>query len=184
MKAQNFLEQLVNKAKQGNAEAFGEIYDLLVERIYKFVFFRVNTTEEAEDITEEVFIKAWKNLDKFSEKGYGITAWLYKIARNLVIDHYRGMKESEDLENYTGLIDSSPGPEETFFAKAEKEMVFEALKKIKDSYSEILTLKYVNDLTNSEIAEILEMKEAHVRVLLSRAVQSLKNKLNETTNTN
>ena len=81
--------QLVLQAQDGDAEAFGRIYDGYVERIYRFVFFRVDDQQTAEDITSQVFLKAWSNLDRFEFSRTPYIAWLYTIAHNLLVDHWR-----------------------------------------------------------------------------------------------
>src|SRR5215208_2275979 len=90
---------LVRQAKTGNSEAFGQLYDAYLERIYRFVYFRVEDQQTAEDITSQVFLKAWSNLDRFSFSRTPYLAWLYTIAHNAVIDHYRTRKVTTALDD-------------------------------------------------------------------------------------
>ena len=91
--------QLVLQAQAGNSEAFGQLYDAYMERIYRFVYFRVEDQQTAEDITSQVFLKAWNNLDRFQFSRTPYLAWLYTIAHNAVIDHYRTRKVSTALDD-------------------------------------------------------------------------------------
>src|SRR5215217_6504393 len=91
--------QLVRNAKAGNSESFGQLYDAYLERIYRFVYFRVEDQQTAEDITSQVFLKAWSNLDRFRFSRTPYLAWLYTIAHNAVIDHYRTRKVSTALDD-------------------------------------------------------------------------------------
>jgi len=91
--------QLVLQAQDGNPEAFGQLYDAYMERIYRFVYFRVEDEQTAEDITSQVFLKAWSNLDRFSFNRTPYLAWLYTIAHNAVIDHYRTRKVTTALDD-------------------------------------------------------------------------------------
>ena len=89
------LEQLIEQAKNGNINSFGKVYDSLVEKVYRFIFFKVESRETAEDLTQGVFLKALENIEKY-RKNTSFLAWIYTIARNSVIDHYRTKKQKEN----------------------------------------------------------------------------------------
>ena len=84
--------RLVHQAKSGNSEAFAQLYDAYVERVYRYILFRVSEDVTTEDLVSQVFLKAWQNLDRYKTGGSPFIAWLYTIARNLVIDYYRAKK--------------------------------------------------------------------------------------------
>ena len=90
--------QLIERSVEGESSAFGRLYDRYLEKIYRFVFFKVGHREEAEDLTQQVFTSAWENIQGFREQGLPISSWLYKIARNSIIDHYRTKKTHTPLE--------------------------------------------------------------------------------------
>lgn len=91
--------RLVHQAKSGDSEAFARLYDSCVDRVHRYIYFRVSDDETAEDLTSRVFLKAWENLNRYRSGSSPFIAWLYTIAKNLVIDHYRTQKESVALED-------------------------------------------------------------------------------------
>src|SRR3990167_8753532 len=149
------IRNLVKQAKAGKVEAFGKVYDLLVRRVFRFTLWRVGNKEDAEDITEEVFLKAWQSLTSYEEKGPPFEAWLFKICRNKVIDHYRTKKKQVSLDSLASLADNSKSPEEIAYHKLQMSEVIKSLVKIKSSYQEIIILKFIEDKENEEIGTIL-----------------------------
>lgn len=175
------LKQLVIQAQNGDTEAFGKIYDFLLDRVYRFIYFRLSSKEEAEDLTENIFLKIWDNLESYrSEQSIPFEAWVFRIARNAVIDYYRTKKQQVSIETAYEVEDSNnPTVEEIVEANLTKEKVLEALKKLPDSYKEIITLKFIEGLENDEISQILEKPVDQVRVLQSRALKALRKVLNK-----
>lgn len=172
------IDALVLLAQEGDKDAFGKIYDQFFDQIYRYVFFRTKP-EEVEDIVESVFIKAWVNLEKYEKRDFSFSSWLYKIAHNATIDHHRAHRSIEPIDE--NLRDESEGSEPQRLAEqgmlAVK--VREVLKELKDPYKQVVSLKFLNGLTNAEIAEILGEREGNVRVLQFRALKELKKKLEE-----
>ncbi len=159
-------------------EAYAELYDLYVQRIYRFVFFKVSNHENAEDITSEVFLKAWQFLITNSEEQPEIKSFsglLYKIARNSIIDFYRSRaaKPEVTLDENIEVTDEGKWYDE-LANKMETGKIVEAIKKLKQEYQEVLTLKYVDELDISEIAEITGKSQLSVRVTMHRALKKLK----------
>ena len=172
----NKMQALVEKVQRGDTNAFGEIYDLLLDKIYRFIYYRTGNKEDAEDLTETVFIKMWKSISSYKNKGLPFEAWVFRITRNIVIDYYRTKKLSVSLDE--GLIDTLPdnkiSHEDILHDKMLKEMIFEKLKYLSDNYREIIILKFIEEKNNKEISEILEKPIDQVRVLQSRALKALK----------
>lgn len=156
-------------------EAFGKLYDLYAARIYRFIFFKVSSREEAEDLTAEVFLKTWQYLNEKREiENFG--GLLYKIARNLVIDFYRqrSLKE-ENMDQVLLEKLSDAGAMADNLAKAGDAMkVIESLRLLKEEYREVLTLRYIDDLDAGEVAQILGKTQLNVRVLTHRALKTLR----------
>ncbi len=178
--AKKQILKLVRQAKNGDSEAFGAIYDLLLDRIYRFVFFRVGRREDAEDITEAVFLKAWQALGAYKESGVPFEAWLFRITRNAVIDHWRTKKQTVSIEAFGDIEDSHHLlPDETVDRKSQIDQIHKSLRRIKSSYQEIIVLKFFEDKDNKEISSILGKPEDHVRVLQSRAIRALKKVLED-----
>ncbi len=161
-----------------DTEAFAALYDLYIKRIYRFVFFKVSGHEEAEDITSEVFLKAWNYIsEKKDIKSF--SGLLYRIARNSIIDLYR----SKSLQANPLLLSELPeGMElgdagkwvEKVGGALEAKRIIQALKKLKQEYQEVVTLKYIDELSVAEISEITGKGKIAVRVTLHRAIKKLK----------
>lgn len=155
-------------------EAYTALYDTYVKQIYRFVFFKVSSREEAEDITSEVFLKAWHYFQENKEiKSF--SGLLYRIARNCIIDLYR-VKASRPEVLTQDPIEIGDGGR--WYAdlndKAEAKKVLQALKKLKQEYQEVITFRYVDELEVAEIAEIVGKGQVAVRVTLHRALKKLK----------
>ncbi|OGY42551.1 MAG: hypothetical protein A2Y67_02370 [Candidatus Buchananbacteria bacterium RBG_13_39_9] len=189
MNSNFFKEQyLLFRAKNKDPEAYSKIYDYYVQRIFRFVFFKVNNQEEAQDLTSEVFLKTWQYIIDGKEIK-NLNAFFYKIARNLVIDYYRKSQqkgisletlrtESEALENLEKdkLLTVS---HKELDDQMQLEKIKDKLQYLKDEYREILVLRYIDGLTIKEIAEIVAKKKGAVRVIIYRATNALKELMEE-----
>jgi len=172
--------QLVLQAQDGNSEAFGQLYDAYMERIYRFVYFRVEDQQTAEDITSQVFLKAWSNLDRFSFSRTPYLAWLYTIAHNAVIDHYRTRKVTAALDDVQlSQQDHAEVVENEIDLSAEMKSIKESLQMLTDDQQKVLTLKFIEGLSNSEIARHLGKREGAIRALQMRGLQALAKQLEE-----
>ncbi len=155
-------------------EAYAKLYDLYIKRIYRFVFFKVSSETEAEDITSEVFLKAWNYLSSNKEVK-SFSGLLYRIARNAVIDLYRSKSNSTEVLIQEGVDYGDQGQwYNDTNNRIETNNLLEALKKLKHEYREVITLRYVEELDVSEIAEITGKGSVAVRVTLHRALKKLK----------
>lgn len=164
-------------------ESFGQLYDLYVKKIYRFVYFKVNSEVEAQDITSQTFLKAWQYLiDSDSDEIRNIRAFLYRIARNIVIDHFRTQNiQAQWQDNVEAMYANEPTEDlgEIVEKKLDKELVLASVNKLRPVYQEVILLKYVEDLSIGEIAKIINRSNGAARVLLHRAIQELKKTLNE-----
>ena len=159
-----------------DADAYGQLYDFYVDRIYRFILFKVPGPEEAEDLTSEVFLKTWEYVNKTTKKIQNINALFYRVARNSVIDYYRTRKfdtSISDEDNFKQIQDKRNLVDDTA-TKIEVEDVKLSLLKLKDEYREIIILKHIEEFSISEIADILSKSTGNVRVLLHRATKALK----------
>ncbi len=162
-------------------QEFEKIYDEYVAKIYRFVFFKINSREIAEDITSEVFLRGWKAFQKSKQEKKEIEnlpAFLYQIARNAVADFCRQNGELKVVSaEHNEVIDPQPGADEKAEVNSEIENIKLVMSGIKDEYREVITLRYLDDLSTTEVATILGKSEGSVRVTLHRALKSLKKKL-------
>lgn len=166
---------LIEKAKKGDKDAFGKLYSSYLDAIYRYVFFRVeNDRQTAEDITEEIFLKAWRHIDQFKIGTGTVQAWLYKIASTTVIDHHRTKKQQVNM--HEEIADEST-VEEELVRKTEQQRIISAIKTLTDEQQSVIIMKFINDLSNKEIARVLNLSNEAVRALQYRALKNLRKKL-------
>lgn len=160
---------------------FTQIYDDHVDRIYRFIFFKVGSEEIAQDLCSETFLRGWQSFEnkgKNNEEIGNPKAFLYQIARNLVIDHYREKAKTQTVSaDYVSIADPEQDLEEQAFSRSDLDTIRLALTDLKDNYQEIVVWHYVDDLSIPEISKMLKKSEGAVRVMLHRALKSLKNKV-------
>lgn len=170
-------QQLVKLAGAGDRDAFGKLYDIYLDAVYRFVYVRVGNRQDAEDITEQIFISMFTAINRYVDNGLPFEAWMYRIARNKVTDYYRKHKSHVQLEEIAEAVDTHPLPEEQTEINLSKEAVMKSLIRIPSQYQEIIVLKFIEDKTNEEISTMLEKPIAHIRVLQHRAIQALRKKI-------
>lgn len=171
--------QLLEQAIQGDADAFGGIYEMHAEAIYRFIRGHVDNYLDAEDLTEEVFFRAWRSLPRFTQQGVPFVAYLFRIARNALTDHYRRSAQSRgnlQLED-TLLQDSRPGPQEAVESNLQRQEVLGMLDQLRDEYRTVLMLRFIADLSPDETAEAMGKSPGAVRVLQHRALSALRKQL-------
>lgn len=171
------LHNLVQKACDGDETAFGQIYDLYFEKVYRFVFYRVNHKEAAEDLVSETFIRVWNKLSEINGPE-SFNGWVYQIARNLVIDYYRSRKVVIDLNDLENVLVYEDNILDKTDLQYQQKTFLDALKKLTADQQLVIKLKFIDELDNDEIAKILDKSEGAIRVIQHRAVAELKNLLN------
>jgi len=158
---------------------YSDIYDKHIDKIFRFVVLKVKSSEIAEDLTSEVFLRGWQSFKDKKGKIDNIQAFLYQIARNLITDHYRqeGKAQLVSVE-YASISDSNQDLEEKALLRSDLEQVKAALANIKEEYREVIVWYYLDELQVPEIAKMLGKSEGTCRVLIHRALKALKNELN------
>lgn len=177
---------LFARLKAQDRQAFIEAYDLYVDKIYRFVFYKVLSREEAEDLTSMVFLKSWNHIIENNLAQYHtLPALFYKIARNSVIDHYRKVGREQ---NNLSLDDPAPGadlPDDKQDFRRQVELasdllaVNEKLSELKDEYREVIILRFIEELSIGEIAAIIDKSHGNVRILVFRALKALRELMND-----
>ena len=174
-------KELLRRAIRGDKQAFGSLYELYLDPIYRYIYYRVGSHPEAEDLTEMVFLKAWEKLPR-SGKGAEVRnfrAWIYRIAHNLVVDRHRTHKPVSALDQHNQVQAPIASPE-TLAEHTEQSAALEAaIMQLEAEYQQVIVLRFVNQLSHTETARILDKKEGHVRVLQYRALQKLRELLSK-----
>ncbi len=168
--------EYVKKFQAGDREAFGVLYDRYAEKIYRFVYFKVLNKDVAEDIVSAVFIKGYEKIGSFNANKGTFSQWIYSIARNTVIDHYRTNRKNVDIEDIFDL-----GEDERTEAKIDArdllKKVEKYLTKLNPRQREIITLRVWEELSYREIAAVVGGSEDSVKVMFSRTIRELRDKL-------
>jgi RNA polymerase sigma-70 factor (ECF subfamily) len=171
------LERLVEEARGGDAEAFAAIFDRYHEPVYRFIASRIHRPADAEDLTQLVFVKALEALPRYESRGVPFGGWLFRLARNTVIDHVRTHKETADLEQVLDRADLDRGPDEWAMTRQELETVRVALAALTDDQREAIALRYFAGLSAREAATAMGKQEGTVRGLQFRAIAALRRHL-------
>jgi RNA polymerase sigma-70 factor, ECF subfamily len=162
-------------------EQFSQIYDQYIEKIYRFVYLKVNSQEVAEDITSKVFTKGWEALNNKGTDIKNLNAFLYQIARNAVIDYYRqkGRTNTISTDSVAELASNKNTAQDIAVLNADVQIVKTAIQKLKKDYQDVLIWHYLDDMPISQIAETINKKEGTVRVMLHRGLKDLKDIIKE-----
>jgi RNA polymerase sigma-70 factor (ECF subfamily) len=171
------VEDLVRRAQQGHSEAFAGLYEAFYDKIYRYVMFKTGDTLEAEDLTEEVFLRMLESIGSFKWQGYPFTSWLFRIAHNLVIDYYRksGRQKKTSLDDAMRVVGSDG-------VDVDRKLDIElSIKEVKDAMGgltqlqqEVLSLRFAGGLSVAETAEAMGKKENAVKALQHAAIKKLR----------
>ncbi len=171
-------DSLVERAVQLDRAAFAALYDNYVDRVYRHVYYRVPNQSDAEDITQEVFIKAWKAINKYKKMGAPFVAWLLTIAHNLIVDYYKTRKKLVSLDEAkasTGSDETSP--EAMTEASLNRSYIRNAILKLKGGKQKVILMRFIDGFSYREIAQVLNKSEGAVRVIQHRALNDLRRML-------
>jgi RNA polymerase sigma-70 factor, ECF subfamily len=167
--------KLIENAVKGKASAFGLLYDHYQPKIYRFVLIKIGRREDAEDITHQVFLNAWQNITNYKDLGFPFSSWLYRIAKNQVIDRYRTKRQEVDIDSVDEEISSEDsGINEDLETKIQLERVMKMIAVLKQDYQDVLIMRFVEDLSIKEVAAVIEKSEGAVKLMQHRAIKELK----------
>jgi RNA polymerase sigma-70 factor (ECF subfamily) len=168
--------QLLKLAQDGDGDAFGELYERYAKVIFRFLYAHLNERLDAEDLTEEVFLRAWRSLATFREKGVPFAAYLYHIARNALIDHHRRSKRTaQETELFDdGKADDLPDPSSLVTNNLEHQELRQVLVQLREDYREVLVLRFLSELSPEETAQAMDRSVGAIRVLQHRARAAMK----------
>ncbi|HEY2916818.1 MAG TPA: sigma-70 family RNA polymerase sigma factor [Candidatus Limnocylindrales bacterium] len=171
------IDRLVAQAQQGDLQAFASIFDTYHVAVYRFVASRVNNPSDAEDLTQLVFVKALEALPRFAARGVPFGGWLFRLARNTVIDHVRTRREHSELEAATNRATEDVGPETVAVMRDDLAAVARALGDLTEDQREVIALRFFAGLSAREAAEAMGRQEGTIRGLQFRAIAALRRSL-------
>ena len=171
------VEDLVRRAQQGHSEAFAGLYEAYYDKIYRYVMFKTGDSLEAEDLTEEVFLRMLESIGSFKWQGYPFTSWLFRIAHNLVIDYYRkaGRQKKTSLDDAMRVVGSdNVDVDRKLDVELSIKEVKEAMGGLTRLQQEVLSLRFAGGLSVAETAEAMGKKENAVKALQHAAIKKLR----------
>ena len=171
------LDRLVTEAKRGDREAFGRIFDAYAAPIHRFIASRVNRPSDAEDLTQLVFVKALEALPRYESRGIPFGGWLFRLARNAIIDQIRTHKDHLPLLAAVTRETDDAGPEQRAALSEDLDRLAEALKELTDDQREVIELRFFAGLSVLEAAMVMGRQEGTIRGLQFRAIQTLRRTL-------
>lgn len=174
-------EEILVLASQGDRDAFGQLYERYVERIYNYVYYRTGNTHDAEDLTARVFQRAMNHIQKYTDRGLPFSAWLYRIAHNLVANWHRDRSRKQEipLDEMPILPTKGEHPERNLVRSQEQDSLLRMIRKLPAERQNLLILKFVEDLSNAEIGAIMGRSEGAVKSLYHRTLLALRDQLED-----
>jgi RNA polymerase sigma-70 factor (ECF subfamily) len=169
------------KIAGSDSEAFGELYARHVRRIYNYIYYRTGNHHDAEDLTARVFQRALKHVGSFEDKGVPFTAWLYRIAHNLVANWHRDRSRRPvvPLDQHVAVSEVAVHPEVEAIAHEEQGVLLEAVRQLPDDRQQLLILKFVERMSNAQIGEVMGRTEGAIKSLYHRTLNTLREEVVE-----
>ena len=169
--------QLIQKAKDGDVEAFGELYERYMESVFRFIYSQTSHRLDAEDLTADVFLRAWQSLPRYKERGFSFSAYLFRIARNVLIDNRRKRRPvnvvtEDEIMNLPDTMTTNPSA--LLSTKMQHRELVNILDQLREDYRTVLVLRFLNELSPEETSEVMGRSVGAVRVLQHRALSSLR----------
>lgn len=152
-------------------DAFGQLYQQYIDRIGRYIYYKVGDREEAEDLTEQVFLKAWESIQGFRGEPAAFPVWIFRLAHNLVIDYHRTHRQTAELHEF--IEDTHPLPEDEVGAHLDNEMLQAAIARLTPEQQQVVILRFIQGMPHAQVAEILGKNEVAVRGIQYRAVVAL-----------
>lgn len=174
-------DEAVNLAATGDTEAFSLLYERYVMRIYNYIYYRIGNPHESEDLTSRVFHRALHHIKQYDNRGVPFSAWLYRIAHNLVANWHRDNSRRKEvpLEDYTQQPFRAPAPEASVVNNQEMEELLKVIRKLPPERQQLLILKFVEGMSNQEVAVIMMRSEGAIKSLYHRTLMALRDELSK-----
>lgn len=168
---------LVEAAIRGDARAFAALYDRYADRVYRHVYYRVANQPDAEDLTQQVFLQAWRAIDRYQRTGAPFVAWLLTIAYHVVVSHTRRAKPTASLELEPATTERWADPEGETMSRFERRAVRAAILRLKPDQQQVIVMRFVEHFDHADVAAALGKSEGYVRVIQHRALSELRRML-------
>lgn len=175
------IEPLIQKAVSGDAEAFGRLYDVNADRVYRHIYYRVGNTQDAEDLTQEVFLKAWEAIGRYRVTASPFLAWLMRISHNLIVDLYRRKKKHIYLSDDYFAADPDAEAISSVGVDFDRRQLRQAILQLPGNQQQVILMRFSEGYSYAEIASSLEKSEGAIRVLQFRALKRLRSILEKET---
>ena len=172
-------EDALTRAAEGDSEAFGVLYDRYVARIYNYIYYRTGNQHDAEDLTSRVFTRAMRHISNYQDRGVPFSAWLYRIAHNLVANWHRDNSRRQEVALDDTYRTGSDGelPESVLMRTEEEDTLLAIIHHLPEDRQQLLILKFVEHLSNSEIGRIMGRTEGAIKSLYHRTLLSLRDEI-------
>jgi RNA polymerase sigma-70 factor (ECF subfamily) len=176
-------KDVLARASQGDRDAFGELYARYIDRIFNYVYYRTGNTHDAEDLTARVFQRAMNHIQNYTDRGVPFSAWLYRIAHNLVANWHRDRSRKQEIPITEIPVLPSKGdpPETTLVRTEEQEALLRLIRKLPPERQHLLILKFVENLSNAEIGQIMGRSEGAIKSLYHRTLLTLRDHVGDKT---
>lgn len=167
-------QALVDAAVDGDAQAFASLYDRHLNRVYRHIYYRVGNRADAEDLTQQVFLQAWRAIGRYRRTAAPFIAWLLTIAHNAVVSHYRRARETTRSEIAAPAHDRWTDPETRAILEQERRLVQQAIRELRPEQQLVVTMRFIEGFDYAAIAGALGKREGNVRVIQHRALAELR----------
>jgi RNA polymerase sigma-70 factor (ECF subfamily) len=168
------VPDVIERARSGDRHAFAELYDTHVDAVYRYILYRVREPSDAEDLTSDVFTRAFASIHRYRWQGKSFLAWLYTIARNAVTDKRRRTRPTVDIDNAYTLAEDGPTAHEHAVRGEQVEALRGAVKFLTTEQQEVLTLRFIENMSSRQVARVLGKNEGAIRALQFRALGRLR----------
>jgi RNA polymerase sigma-70 factor (ECF subfamily) len=174
-------EEVLSRASQGDREAFGLLYERYIERIFNYVYYRTGNLHDAEDLTARVFQRAMNHIHNYTDRGVPFSAWLYRIAHNLVANWHRDRSRRQEIPLNDLPVVPSKGdhPEASLVRSQEQASLLRVIRQLPSERQTLLILKFVENLSNAEIGRIMGRSEGAVKSLYHRTLLALRDQIGD-----
>jgi RNA polymerase sigma-70 factor, ECF subfamily len=168
------LDRLIRASVKGDVDAFGEIYQLYADNIYRYFFYRVRSDTEAQDLSSQVFLNAWKAIGRYKHENVPFLVWLYTISRNLLVNHNRSLRQHAELEEHVPDSSEMSNPISLLLRQTEREELVGAFEKLTAEQQQVLYYRFVENWSHTDVARVMSKSEGAIRAIQFRALESLR----------